>query len=60
MTGYAQKRGSHGRRIGVFADLPIKHACECPEPVVYRDEDDDPCCFRCGQAVNPSAARVLG
>lgn len=40
MTGYPQKRGGHGRKIGVYADLPIKRSCDCPEPVVYDDEDD--------------------
>ncbi len=59
-TGYPQKRGGFGKRMGVYADLPIKRSCACPDPVVYRDEDGDACCFRCGQAVNPSAARVLG
>lgn len=45
-----------GRPKPVYPLDAVRRECACPVPVVYRDEDGDPVCFRCGQRVK--AAKV--
>jgi hypothetical protein len=44
-----------GGKPSLYRDLPVKHECSCPSPVVYRDEDNDAVCFRCGQGIKTVA-----
>ncbi len=42
----------------IFPIDPVRRECACPSPVVYTDEDGDPCCFRCGQQVKGEKAKA--
>ena len=55
MSDTRQKYGG-GRKLGIYAEPPVKRSCECPEPAVYLDEDGDPACFRCGHLVKVAKA----
>ncbi len=39
------------RRRTVDAELPIVRNCVCDKPTVYRDDEDDEVCMRCGRMV---------